>query len=379
MRIKSYFAGTVEAALSEARRELGPDAILIESRRAAPESRQLGAYEVVCALAAPKPDSGEPRKPVPAPFSAAPPADQMNRLNETISSFLERLDGLTRQLSGAEACALRVGAPAERTRAIDLLEAAEVDPRLIAGLVKDVGTPSAPPDALLRAVADQVHTDCALGTPGAPRKVVALVGPPGAGKTTTLVKLAARYGLGARRPSVILSVDTQRVASSESLRAYASILGVGFQALETPRALAQALEEYHGKEWIWIDTPGLSRKEMDDARELSAILAGEPDIDCHLVLPASMRAAGLAHAIQQFEAFHPAKLLFTRLDETTAYGALLNESSRSGLPLSFLSDGPQIPEDLAEATGLSVARLILGEPSVGAFPRPALRAASAAA
>lgn len=393
MRIKSYFASTVEAALDQARRELGPEAILIESRRSAPESRRLGAYEVVCALAAPKEGiAGQNSNPAQAGNQAkenqrgsqtlrstaaaslrAP--EQLSHLTESISGFLDRLDGLTRHLRAAESSALRMGASAETARAIDVLEAAEVDPRIISGILKD----GPAPDALRGALSTRARIDCRLGNPRAARKIVAVIGPPGAGKTTTLVKLAARYGLGARRPSLILSVDTQRVASSEPLRAYAAILGAGFQALETPKALAQALQEYHGKDWIWIDTPGLSRREMGDARELIDVISGEADIDSHLVLPASMRAPDLLHTIEQFRVFHPSKLLFTRLDETCVYGALLNEPERTGLPLSFLSDGPQIPEDLLEASGLSVASLILDREAGHVDAAPAARAASAAA
>ncbi|HSM77712.1 MAG TPA: hypothetical protein VLT57_08810 [Bryobacteraceae bacterium] len=403
MRIKSYFASTVEGALSEARRELGPDAILIESRRSATESRRLGAYEVVCALAAPKPGApGTAARPGQEPAaeqdgippsqglrSSGPAAgrtsEQLSHLNDSISAFLDRLDGLTRQLRGAESSALRRGASRETARAIDILENAEVDAHLIPAILEadnPAGDRAADtrPDALARRIAAQARIDCQLGKPKAARKIVAVVGPPGAGKTTTLVKLAARYGLGARRPSLILSVDTQRVASSEALRAYAAILGAGFQALETPRALAQVLQDCQGKEWIWIDTPGLSRKEMEDARELAHVVAGEPDIDVHLVLPASMRASDLQHTIQQFRPFRPSKLLFTRLDETSAYGPLLNESERSGLPISFLSDGPQIPEDLMEASGPLVARLILGGSALCEAGAPAApKAASAAA
>src|SRR6185436_18787625 len=122
-----------------------------------------------------------------------------------------------------------------------------------------------------------------LGRNESQTRIVALAGPPGAGKTTSLVKLAVNYGLAARRPVLLLSMDTYRVAAAEQLRSYAAILGVGFQVLETVAALAQTIEENCGKELIFIDTPGIGFGEMEDSAALSHFLATREDIDTHLV------------------------------------------------------------------------------------------------
>jgi flagellar biosynthesis protein FlhF len=186
--------------------------------------------------------------------------------------------------------------------------------------------------------------------------VVALAGPPGAGKTSALVKLAVQYGLTAHKRVQILTADTYRIAAAEELRSYAAILGIGFQILETAGALEQALDEFRQKDLILIDTPGLCRSEMEAADDLATVLAAHrPVIDTHLVLPASMRAADLRRVSEQYSIFQPRKLLFTRLDETETFGPILSRSTRLGIPVSFLSWGQRIPEDLEPA---SVDRLL---------------------
>jgi flagellar biosynthesis protein FlhF len=199
-----------------------------------------------------------------------------------------------------------------------------------------------------------------LGTGDARPRIVALVGPPGAGKTTALVKLAVNYGLAARRPIVLLSADTYRVAAADQLRSYAAILGVGCQVLETVSTLAQAIEENRSKDLILIDTAGFGFADIDISSDLAAFLATRKDIDRQLVLSSSMKSADLSRVIDSYEIFRPQRLLFTRLDETASLGLIFNEAARTRKPLSFFSTGQRIPEDLATATQNRLVEAILG-------------------
>jgi flagellar biosynthesis protein FlhF len=194
---------------------------------------------------------------------------------------------------------------------------------------------------------------------GRPR-IVALVGPPGCGKTTTLVKLAVNYGLAARRPVLLLSIDTYRVAAAEQLRSYSAILGVGFQLVETVAGLAQTIEENRGKDLILLDTPGLAQAETANYFSLAQFLSTREDIDTQMVVSSSMKSADLSRVVDGFEVFRPQRLIFTKLDETGSFGPILNETVRTGKPLSFFTNGQRIPEDLETATKNRLAELILG-------------------
>jgi len=365
MKIKSYYSRSVEDAIAAARSELGPDAMLMNSRKAPIQSRHLGEYEVVFATLT----EGDSATETPPEAATAATSAFHDRLSGEVAELKRELEGmrrvLTRTAYGPQQWS---GSAPEAPDALAALSAAEVSPELAREIVQAVAsrctlprsTGAAFQHALIEEMAGRFTVEPGLGThPNGPR-IVALVGPPGSGKTTTLVKLAVIYGLAARRPVLLLSIDRHRVAAAEQLRSYAAILGLGFQVLETAGALAQAIEENRGKELILIDTPGLSHGEMEDYAGFTQFLSTREDIDTHLVLPASMKNADLHRMVDAFEILRPRRLLFTKLDETTSFGPILNEAARTRKPLSFFTNGQRIPEDLEAVTQSRLIDLLLG-------------------
>ena len=354
MHLKSFFAPTVETALAQGSRELGPEAMIVQSRRSPPEWRHLGECEVVLAVTAPpvartvsRPAMGDP---------ASAPGDPLTR---EMAELRRQLDGMRRSLSRSAVSAPRWLAPSSQAAEIfSALVAAEVELELAQQVAEAVAArlgPVAVDAEIARRAArleleSRFSVDASLGRTGADCRVVALAGPPGSGKTTTLVKLAAQWGLTARRPVMLVSADNHRIGAADQLRTFAGILGMAYESVESPAALAQVLRQHAGKELILIDTPGLAAAEMDQGHDLARFLAARPECDTHLVLSASMKSADITRAVDRFAIFQPAKLLFTRLDETDSWGPILSEAARTHKPISFLAAGQQIPEHLEPAT-----------------------------
>jgi flagellar biosynthesis protein FlhF len=358
MKIKSYFASSVEQAIQSARQELGIEAMLITSRRSSPESRHLGAYEVVFGLHEPA-ARARPTAQVPA----ADLASELQNLRTQLQEIKSTLQGArTAEPASSEAEELfdeLVAADLASTIARDTVSGAVRlrDQLTREQTLRERAAPSLPLQAYAaELISKQLRFAPPFQQPASEvASVVAFAGPPGAGKTTTLIKIAIRECLAHRVPVRILSVDPSRVAAHEKLRSFAAIIGVAFSAISSVQEFVSAVEESRSKGVVLVDTPGFSPAEMEGAKEIASCLERVPNKFVHLVLPASMKRADLTRYIRDYSGFQPDYLLFTKLDETESQGAILSAALEADKPLSFLASGQNIPEDIEAAT----ARVLL--------------------
>jgi flagellar biosynthesis protein FlhF len=188
---------------------------------------------------------------------------------------------------------------------------------------------------------------------------VALVGPCGGGKTTTLVKLAAHLKLRARQSVGLLSLDTQRLGASDQLRRYAEIIQVPMETAQSIAEVHAARQRMAQLAWLLIDTSGVGLKDNGRFARLGALLrAAQPD-EVHLVLAASTTTSAQLRLAQAFAPLRVSRVVITRLDEAVGFGVILNVIDRLRLKLSYVATGQNVPQDLEPACSARLAELIL--------------------
>lgn len=304
MQTKAYFASSVPAALEVARRELGENALLVSSKPSSPQTRKFGHLEVTFAWdpkdASLKTPAG---KPSPAP-----------------GVFAERL--------------------------------------MEAGFSQETAREIASVDELASRIPVAPFAEMKSGE----SRTLAFMGPPGRGKTTSLVKIAMNLGLARRVPVRIYCAGAHAIGAQEQAARFAAILGAPFQACESLASLNLALSLAQGAEGrkglVLIDTPGISPADRSEFSELKDFFAARPEIEKHLVLRADASSADMLHMMSRFAGLAPSRMLFTGMDEAIRLGPAIEALIRGGIPATFTGTGQQIPEDLEEASAEKLARAV---------------------
>lgn len=188
---------------------------------------------------------------------------------------------------------------------------------------------------------------------------IALVGPTGVGKTTTLAKIASEAILKRGMKVGLINVDTYKVAAHDQLATYAKILNVPFRSVANSEELSLALQDFNNFDLVLIDTTGRSQKDLESLNQMKNLLQGFPQIRTELVLSATTRDQELYEMGSRFGIFKPEGLIVSKLDEASIYGAVYNISQRLKLPLMYFTTGQRVPEDLEEASKERMAALIM--------------------
>lgn len=378
MDVKTYRAGSLQEALQVVRQDLGPDASVLHTREVPQgmlrwlRGRQVEVtasttYRVPSRIAAAAPARD---KMLSAPVSL-PPAefgDFRARYRAALEDDFDHPPSLVEELSQESIVEQHDDLPAALFQLYtDLIDVEVPEPlarEMIDRLQTGCSTAELTDVVLLRArlarqLEDQLRCRGPIDVTPGHRRIVALVGPTGVGKTTTIAKLAANFHLRQKQRVGLITVDTYRIAAVEQLRTYADIIDLPMAVVSTPREMRSAMARFADLDLVLMDTAGRSPRDEVKIQELKSMLAEANPDEIHLVLSSVGNPASQQQAAERFTEVGAQALVLTKLDEATGLGALLPLFQSCGLPISYLTNGQDVPNDITAAERRKLARMIL--------------------
>ncbi len=372
MEVKTFRAKSMQDALRLVRNELGPEAAVLHTRVVGDGllRRMLGGkrVEVTASASVNVPSRFPAAAPAETPIAPAHQQDYRAKFREDLKGELSDLQSMVEDLCHRQSNGQRELPESLFKLFTDLIDA-EVSEDLARELVERVRGGASHEDLcdpillrarLARLVENEIHVRGPIQVEPGRRKLVALIGPTGVGKTTTIAKLAANFRLREKRRVGLITVDTYRIAAVEQLRTYADIIDLPMEVVSTPKEMREAVDRLSALDLILLDTAGRSPKDDVRIQELKSMLNEAKPDEVHLVLSSIAGTAGLKKAAQRFAEVGATSLVLTKLDEASGLGNLLPLLRSCDLPLSYLTNGQNVPDDIAPADSRNLSRTVLG-------------------
>ena len=382
MAVRTFTAGSMQAAVAKVKEGIGEDAIILSTRRIPmgvnnPYGRDI--FEVDAEKPAPSPPGSKAQEIYPPNtkgFESLSGREKTEDPSEeegwaSVKSELAVLKELIFISQQAEEERQILRDPATHSILTTLLRAGVSDARArrvvsraeerlmtLAGRV----SPGKIGREVLSLLVDQVRVADPFRLSGKKiqgRQVAAFVGPTGSGKTTTIAKLAAELFLKKDRKVGLISVDSYRIGAIDQLKTYASIMGIPFLPAFSREDLASAFFRMERCDVILVDTAGQSHLDTPRMKELESILGSDVPLSVHLVVSAVTGRLDAREVVERFSVLNPETLVFTKVDETRRAASIFDTMAEARLPLSLITNGQRVPEDLVIADKKSVLGLVL--------------------
>lgn len=348
-------------AMVQVKQDLGRDAVILHTRRFR-RGGILGFFgkEMVEVMAALDSPAAAPLPGKKIQTATPPPAadTQITALQLEMSTMRKLMEQMLCQIpkTGDSASPL-----------LDLLIKNDIEPLIAANLVKGLPDERAiagsEQDIVRKLLIDRI-INCLQKTDGitvsaTSCKAVALIGPTGVGKTTTIAKLAANFALKEGYKVALITADTYRIAAVEQLKIYGDIIGIPIDIVYSPDELKTALYRHRDKNLVLIDTAGRSPSNHYQLAELQALLAVDPGIETHLVLSTATKYKDALEIVNKFSVCSPQKFLFTKVDEASNIGTIINLLYHFPTTVSYMTTGQSVPDDIELASSAKLANMIL--------------------
>ena len=379
MQIKRFEAKDMRTALQLIKKELGPDAVILSARSLKKENKIIGRVKAVGVEVTAAVDGYH----ISTEVNSALAVGALNNYRRNATSSHGVLSkGNSQQSFGGRIKMLydrkRSHRPAKTTGSANEDVLADVFQHLLSQEVKrDIA------NEIIDALKD-IYSDSRTDTSGrvvsdisnilkhkrngakalvgkaTGCRVIAVVGPTGVGKTTTVAKLAARYVIEHHQNVALLSLDSDRVGGTSDLKVYAKAIGVPFKAATTPAVFKAAVHEFRKSDIVLVDTCGCNPKQQDQIDDLKAFMDCMGAIEIHLALSATGKESDLLNTFRCMNTIDVQHLIFTKLDESCTYGNLINVLMKHPLPLSFVTNGREVPNAIETGSMDKLVEYLLG-------------------
>lgn len=400
MTINKFQGKTKEEAIEKAKKEFGENAVIMNVKEIKPKGlfRAFAGstYEVTAAMeekeafVKPMTNALQPKKQVhdkinltadetiqiPSPKVATPvlkeDKDIEKRLDDLSSMLEEKLGSTTKEVASDKN--LDKSPASEELNFVRILYSTllsnEVNEKYINQVLEEIEKfirPGNSVDTILSNVYQKLilrfGRPSTINTSGTKPKVIFFIGPTGVGKTTTIAKIASKYKVEQNRKVAFITADTYRIAATEQLRVYANILDAPMAIVYSPEELNDAIERMAEYDLVFVDTAGFSHKneaQKEDIKLLINNMHDEYQKEVYLVLSATTKYKDLMDIVDIYHEISDYKLIFTKLDETTAYGNILNIKLYSGADLSYVTNGQNVPDDIEVFDTQKIVKQLLG-------------------
>ncbi|MGD8754347.1 MAG: flagellar biosynthesis protein FlhF [Desulfobacterales bacterium] len=378
MQIKRYEARDMTSALRLIKNELGPDAVILSARSLKKENKLLGLVKSVgVEVTAAVDNYDQPAASTEVAFAGAlnayrryeqSPRPKRRNVRRVVGRRIKSLND--RKLSHRTENDPGIAAGDMLSTVFKHLRSQEVKRDLAAAIIARLNQRYAHKQldtiqqiipeiaAILRAKRRPAEVKSANRSNG---RVMAVVGPTGVGKTTTIAKLAALHALEQHQSVALISIDSYRIGATAELKVYAQAMGIVLKTAATPAAFGAAVDECCEYDLILVDTPGLNPLNPDEIDFIKRCLACIDQLEIYLALSAMSKESDLNKSFECLNTLDVTGLIFTKLDESCSYGNLINFLSDHSLPLTYLTGGRQVPNAIESGSVEKIVERLLAD------------------
>jgi len=372
MKIRRYMANNMQEAIQKVKMDLGSDAVILNTRKVKrPGFLSFLRTPLVEVLASVEEEENEVRnlKDVPNP--------KVEELESKVKGLETMLDKIYQQMSdmqkNASTVSTRTTEKEDTTSRIykvfiDNMKLNDVEDSVIDEILRSLKEQGIDNNSNVnevfaifkKEVVKRLGQSEEIKVDNSKPKVIMFLGPTGVGKTTTLAKIAANFMIKEGKKVGLITADTYRIAAVEQLKTYSEIMGTPITVIYSPKEMKDAIKKNSEADLILIDTPGKSHKNKKHFDEIKEIYkAAEPD-EAYLLISATTKPKDCKDLINAYSFIDKYKLIFTKIDETSSLGVLLNVRELTGKPLSYVTTGQSVPDDIEVADVETISKKLLG-------------------